>query len=799
MTNWIISSVLISLVCASAWGANYLYEGSGIDPDEWLDDANWSDGSGVADWPTGSDNALFSSSLGMTITQTVPLHGQLQVGRGATNAVIIGVGGAVYNSNQTVVGITDHGQGTLIIDGGTLTTVRLRQGVLNEPAGSLVQVKGGVLDVNMTDSNTKGLLDIGEVVPAVFELSGGVVSVESSLNLHDGVLRVIGSQGMLSTLAGFYFGTGPASDTALIFELDSEGGVSSVGADSFEMNGVASVEIDASAVSGGEVLNLVLIDLGSDTFSAAEFSALSNALKTTWVQGGELSLSGDRHQLLFTGTAGWEGTRITSIDPVGGSVRLMVETTEAPANLSVLGCSGLTSEWRRIALATNAAGGFYEADLSRAPSDGSNLTVYLPASQQQAFYGIEKSSLADRFTVAAESDPALTTHSIVSGGFELGISDVGGGYINRLTLPGIGDVMGPVTDRYGRGGQSAIRDALHGSRYNPTQAGFSDQAGTVCRVVESLDNTVLAVAPRPCCLFRGDGKFDFTEWENLVSDNYTESGGSNDWDTIDESLLAGQQATEITSEFDYFCTYEVCTNASIPGFRHYYEYQYVRDPGHCILQHNLGPLYDPVAGEVTDLSVDAPSGVDAASSNDLGVLQFSISIRMDRELWAPEYCGRVYGLDISDLAMESRGSNATVRTYYKNTEFASRAPGYVFPSYATVQVPLFILADSDDVDQSGALGLYFPDSDINVNSVVGVDSESGVVVYKDDRRLHMETRDSPFRISTMQWDGFRGYLLGMLNPTRTPEGTHEVLRGEFYLLYGSPREIFESAQSIEAF
>lgn len=787
----------VILLCGAAFGANYEYQGSGSNPDNWLDAANWSDGGGLADWPTAADNALFASGLGMTISQAVPVHGQLQVGRGAANTVTIAEGGAVFNSNQTVVSITDNGQGTLILDGGSLTTVNLRQGVSGMPGDSLVQVEGGILAVNM-DGATKGTIDIGEVTPAVFELSGGTVSVASSLNLHSGVLRVIGSKGSLGTSAGFNLGTGAASDTELAFELSSAGGVSPVEAGSFALNGTVSITVDGSLFEG-VVQNLVLIDLDADTFSAAEFGVLSNALSTTAIQGGELSLSGDSRQLLFSGTVVWSGTRIISVDPVDGAVKLTLETTESPADLSVLGCSSLTSAWRHITFATNAAGGFYEADLSRAPSGSSGLEVYLPAEQSSAFYGIEVSSLDDWFTVAAETDPALTTHSIFSGGFELGISDVGGGYINRLALPGIGDVMGPITDRFGRGGQSAIRDELHGSRYNPTQAGFSDEAGTICRIHETLDDSALIISPRPCVLFRGDGLFDFTEWENLVPDNYTESGDSNDWDTIDESLLLGKQTTEITSEFDYYCTYEVCTNVTALGFRHYYEYRYVREPGHCILQHNLGPLYDPVAGEVTDLSADWPAGVYAASSNDMGVLQFSISIRMDRDLWAPEYYGYVTGSDITDLVMRSRGSNVIARTFHQNTGFSSRVPEYVFPGYASVEVPLFILAESTDIDQGGALGLYFPNSDINTNSIVGVDDASGAVVYKDDRRLHMETRDSPFRIPTMQWDGFRGYLLGMINPERTPSGTHEVLRGEFYLLYGSPREIFESAQLIQSF
>ena len=87
---------------------------------------------------------------------------------------------------------------------------------------------------------------------------------------------------------------------------------------------------------------------------------------------------------------------------------------------------------------------------------------------------LSASSLALSGQVIAPSDPAITTHTLSVGEVTLGISSAGGGYMNMLSLPGSGDLMGAATDMYGRGGQSAMRDRLRSGVYNPTQAGVNE-------------------------------------------------------------------------------------------------------------------------------------------------------------------------------------------------------------------------------------------------------------------------------------------------------------------------------------
>ncbi|MBT7067361.1 MAG: hypothetical protein HN919_13740 [Verrucomicrobia bacterium] len=500
---------------------------------------------------------------------------------------------------------------------------------------------------------------------------------------------------------------------------------------------------------------------------------------------------------------------IVGMEKSGDSLKLVINPDRDLSDLMLAHRTNLLSgSWEFTTYGTNGTGDFLQTDLSAAVPEGTNYAIYAPIVSDRGFYCIDPTPQSDWFTVLAEKDPSVTTHDLVSGNFTVGISDTGGGYINRIVMPGYGDIMGVQADKYGRGGQSSIRGLMHGDRYNPTQAGFSDPGGTLCRVCTVPDGSALVVAPRPCCLYRGDGQFDFTEWENLGSDSY-DDGGNSDADTIDESSLVGKQATEVTSEFDYYCIYQDMLGRtasayggtdeiSIPAVRHYYEYRYIRDPGHGIGQHIAGPLYDPVAGEITDISVVSPSGTHAATSNEMGVITWSMSIRIDRAIWTASHIGTVDGSTIGDLSMTANTA-LTLRRTYRDTTLASRAPQHPGTGGVDVEVPLFILADSSDIDQGGALGLYYPNSTVNEKCVIGVDRDTGSILYEDDRRTYTKIHNQPERIATMSWNGFRGYILGVLNPTRLPFTQYEAFRGELYLLYGSPREIFENAQRIQPF
>lgn len=382
--------------------------------------------------------------------------------------------------------------------------------------------------------------------------------------------------------------------------------------------------------------------------------------------------------------------------------------------------------------------------------------------------------------VIAPSDSRITTHQLRSGNVVLGISAHGGGYINMLNLPGQGDIMGFASDRYGRGGQSAMRDRLHGGRYNPTQAGFHETLGTPSVITMTGDSMV--INPRMCALWHGDGKYDYIRWENIGADPYGDDGGNSDIDLIDEEDLEGQQLTEVGSEFDYYGVYENYMGRqgiNIPCFRHYYEYRFIREPGHCLSQFGPGTAIYNESQIVDDISQVHPEGVHEATATDISGLIKVWSLRNDRSIWDPPY--RHIITSQGNWLIQNRTDDL---------------PNGDIHGPDAIYQPLMIISDSPDRDRGTALGLYRPDSEINTYVIVGRQDSTGIQLYKDDRTNNVKMVEQPARAPALAKYGFSLDGKGILSPLRTDSGVYEVLRSEFYILVGSPDEIFEAANAI---
>jgi hypothetical protein len=383
----------------------------------------------------------------------------------------------------------------------------------------------------------------------------------------------------------------------------------------------------------------------------------------------------------------------------------------------------------------------------------------------------------------ALSDARLTTHTLSSGNVTLGISAAGGGYINMVNLPGKGDIMDIASDMYGRGGQSAMRDQLRSGRYNPTQAGFNEPLGTPSEILAYPDS--LIIKARPCALWHGDGQYDYIRWENIGADPYQGDGGNSDVDGIEEESLEGKQLTEVTSEFDYYGIYENFkgkNGVAIPCFRHYYEYRFIRPPGHCLSQFGQGtPAYNPDK-LIGDLSTSEPAGTHAATAEDISYLIKVWSLRNDISKWDPPYRHLI----------NSEGA------WVLQERDGDMPDGKVSGDDALYQ-PLVIIGESADPDSGLALGLYRPESDINTYVAAGIHEANGRVAYQDDRRMEVRILEQPRRIGTMAKYGFYLKANGLLNRNRTDSGIYEMVRSEFYLLVGTPMEIFEAASKIHAF
>lgn len=384
------------------------------------------------------------------------------------------------------------------------------------------------------------------------------------------------------------------------------------------------------------------------------------------------------------------------------------------------------------------------------------------------------------FKIIAKSDHSITTDVLKSGpsGFQIGITSNGGGVINQINLPGIGDIMKNASDRYGRAGQVAIRDGAHGGRYNPTQAGFNEDIGTKCKITKSTGK--LTVEPRGVALWHGDGFYDFTQWENIGSDPYSNDNDDSDVDGLDETNLIGKQETEVFSEFDYYGTYEDFygkNDIKASAIRHYFEFSFIREPGHCMNQfRETSSIFNSRALR-SDISKRAPSGVHKGTDKDMNGLVAAWTIRNDVRRWDFKF---VYYID-------------------SNGEWVSIGSDNKIPSTANQTV--FILAENENISKGRALCLYRPNTDINKFPIVGIDETNGLIKYKDHRIIlsneGTKINYSKFRTPAMSKYGFSSRLSGMINRTRLANNVYETFRSEFYILYGTPEDIMNSLKKID--
>ncbi|WP_139959694.1 T9SS type A sorting domain-containing protein [Flavicella sediminum] len=382
------------------------------------------------------------------------------------------------------------------------------------------------------------------------------------------------------------------------------------------------------------------------------------------------------------------------------------------------------------------------------------------------------------------------THRVRSGDFTIGINKFGGGYITEIDIPGIGNIMGVQAQKYGRGGQSSIRDLGRGGQYNPTQAGFSDNAGTECAIT-TVSPSKLIIPSRGCALYNGDGHFDFTNWENISADHPNiNDAGNTDQDGIDESNLSvtidgktySKQEAEVHSDFDFYGEYEdysTITGISIPAIRHYFEYRFIRSstlPNSAMKQFNevaLKGLDKPEWNDayfLNDISVENPIGVHTGGTDHLNSISLSWSIRNDVALWDPGFRYK----QLKNGSWERLDRDKVNRGYEKDYKLR------------------FIISDSDNENEGHALGFYLPSSDINSNNIVGIKESDNSIAYKDNRTSDRFFNDQPRRTPTMGWIGFRSTLNGVIDRSHLTDeyaGIYEMIRAENIMLVGTTAEI----------
>lgn len=397
--------------------------------------------------------------------------------------------------------------------------------------------------------------------------------------------------------------------------------------------------------------------------------------------------------------------------------------------------------------------------------------------------GIE-SAVARPFKIIASSNRRTTTHQLTSGNVTLGITDYGGGAINQFLMPGLADISDNEADRYGRMGQVAVRDSVHGGRYNPTQAGFHETLGTQCEVTSTPGK--LVVQPHGIALWHGDGQYDFTRWENIGADPYTNDGGNSDKDGLDEENLSvvingvtyTNQEAEVFSEYDYYGTYEDYKGKfgiQIPAFRHYHETRFIRVPGHCVNQHREGtPLYDP-ASLSSDMSATQPPGSFPGTAKELNNPISAWNFRWDNAKWTAGY--RYFP--------DGSGWTVAARTGVLREDN--------LPKQAV------IVAESNVATNGRAIGFYRPTGEINDFPVIGIVEATGAISYKDARTNLRRTVDEPFTdAGSMSVPGFTTRIRGLIARDRLPAGVYESWREELFIFYGTPQEIMDAIAAYDS-
>ncbi len=392
--------------------------------------------------------------------------------------------------------------------------------------------------------------------------------------------------------------------------------------------------------------------------------------------------------------------------------------------------------------------------------------------------------------VVQPSDPFAVTHKFKIGGITIGVSDLGGGYLNHVDL---GDGKNIASGNYGRGWQGSVRDQLHSGRYNPTQAGFRDDVGAPVKVAATEHAITIPKFNLP---LYGDPVFDFTEHEDLAPDfkGYNDNGNS-DTDGIDESKLT--QDDEVRSEFDFEGIYEDATQLAggkIPVLRFYSRYTYARPPmairqfGKTALLSDGKPVINETA-RVKDISPAMP-GAQPASDDDLsGIIFTAYGARLlaDSGYTVPMWREKGAWKILPELE-SGRG---------KEMEFLLPGPAEKGKSPpVTADSEFLVLARGNDPATSPAIALYSPSTEINTNQTLGLDQATGRVVYKEDRRTQGKILFS--RVIPTQVDMRNRYFLtGLLAPGHGRQNVLEALQNETFILFGTPDQILGAVEALK--
>lgn len=486
-------------------------------------------------------------------------------------------------------------------------------------------------------------------------------------------------------------------------------------------------------------------------------------------------------------------------------------------------CGPSTEEDASTLTASDSAVLDADSTLAAAAASTTNWREFLPFAQRPM-------AQEDVIPIIETSDPTKPTHCLYGRHVVLGMSRLGGGYVNfahhrknasQVDCADIrgGRVSNEVAGGYGRGWQSAIRDRLHSGRYNPTQAGFMDLGGRPINglkqknveypgigVVRSLGGPSFQAA-----LF-SDPVYDFTQFENLHPDFRDEgSAAVRDRDGIAAPKNGGKdgagQDGEVRSEFDYAGAMEVWSDVvDVEGadvFRHVYSYLYQRQPKAIFQFGKTGVKEDgtKVIDETDRIALK--DGGDLARDVDLVAGIAAYGIRLNKSA----------GFD-KVITLKASGELRIQKATQDGLDF--QVPGGGEPpedlnagivggrKHPLANGRLAMVCKCDDQGNGRAWGLYVPaDSVNNEQQVVGKGDGETV---GEDRRFQTvlgagfagdpgETRDVGVGVMESQLTKLevKTYFKGLA----APGNRREAFRQELFLLHGSPKQILDAVAKLE--
>lgn len=407
--------------------------------------------------------------------------------------------------------------------------------------------------------------------------------------------------------------------------------------------------------------------------------------------------------------------------------------------------------------------------------------------------------------------PGTVTHTLsLPNGVALGLSHYGGGYVTSLK---IGASPNLCASGFGRGWQWALRDYLHGTVYNPTQAGYDDLFGGPAPIVVTPgtcgSGDRIDVGPFPVVLFNGDSNFDFSEKVDLTRGwPYQTNNPPSVIDTDGVTETAAVQADEVVSEWEATGFYEdvscALSDPDVSAVRMVWHIGYKAPPsaieqfGESATKVTSAPVvnwkeYRPDVSPHLD-------GEQTTTLDDLSNVLFGWGSRIDRNHTAYQYNDFWYW-----------DADAPTPVWVKANLVHPPTTSTPWPP-TVIEVPdehreLSMLATGTS-STAHAIAIYVPDwSDLNSRSVAGIDAATGEVVYAENRvwdylvRGHYggnggtevfngETNTRNY--NNHIWDT---RISGVLAPRN---GIYEELRLEAYFLFGTPDDIRASLSELQA-